>query len=185
MRRFGTSQKVLLTCVFLLSLLTFNHSFKALAQKIDADTLEIDQDIGPINRTVSIIANVRPAAVFQGGQLTIQVIGRIDRDHHLYSIRQQGEFSPIPTKIVVTDPLLIATSKMDESGTLLTYDDAFEEPLYVHKDDFWISQQYILSEKAKPGNYQITGYLIYQICNNRICSLPLKNHFREKITIKK
>ncbi len=185
MHRFKTSQRLLLTSVFLLGLLTFDCSIGTSGQKIDFDSLELDREIEPASSAVSIIAKIKPITVIQGGQLIVRIIGRTDRDHHLYSVKQQGEFAPNPTKIIVMDPLLTATSEMAESATLLIHDEAFDEPLQVHKNDFWISQQYQLNKNVKPGIYQISGYLLYQICDNRICSLPLKNHFREKITIKK
>ncbi|MBT7890983.1 MAG: hypothetical protein HN580_18340 [Deltaproteobacteria bacterium] len=184
MLRFKNGQKLLFFAgVLILSLLSLCNFDEAQAQKIDLDTLEIDQGIKQANRNVSIIARISTTTVFRGDQLTLRIIGRIDPGHHLYSIRQQGGFAPDPTKIVITDPFLNAVSEMDESATLLIHDDAFGTPLQVHQDDFWISLRYHVSGKANPGVYQLRGYLIYQICNNRICSLPLKNHFHEKITI--
>lgn len=185
MRRIKACQKPFFSYIFLLVLLMIIFSNGVLAQKIDLDTLELSPRIEPAIHNVSIIAEINPVAVFQGGWLTVKIFGRIDRGYHLYSVRQQGDFSPNPTKIIIIDPLLTATSGVDESATLLIHDEAFDEPLRVHKNDFWISQRYQLDEQTKPGIYHLTGYLIYQICDNRICSLPLKIHFRDKITVKK
>ena len=55
--------------------------------------------------------------------------------------------------------------------------------LQVHQDEFWVSRAYRLSPDAKPGLYEIRGFLLYQVCDQRICSIPLKSWFNEQITV--
>ncbi len=148
--------------------------WKSLRPEGKRDALEV---------SVPVIAEVFPAAISPGGLLTIRIVGRIEQDSHLYSIRPQGEFAPDPTKLIVTAGFLSPVSSTDESSTNLVIDDAFDLPLQVHKKDFWISRQYIVNKKTKPGSYHVAGYLLYQICSQRICSLPLKSRFNEKIVI--
>ncbi|NQU65974.1 MAG: hypothetical protein HQ517_17070 [SAR324 cluster bacterium] len=183
MDRFEPAQKLFLFGIlFCTSLISFSLD-KALAQKTDIDRFQFSQGIESNIQTVSVIGKVIPSSIKLGGLFTLQVIGRIDQNHHIYSIRQQGEFAPSPTKIVITSPFVTAVSKMEESATVLIIDEAIESPLQVHQNDFWISRQYRLNNTVKPGMFQLTGYLFYQICNNKICSLPLKRHFSETLNI--
>lgn len=183
MDRYRARLPILLFYIILWNFLLFSPFGEALAKKTDFENLEIKQRFESTEQTVPVFAKIVPKSIFPGEELSLQIIGRIDQDRHLYSIRQQGEFAPNPTRIVITSPFVTATSKMDESPTVLINDEAFETPLQVHKNDFWISRRYHLLKKIEPGSYQLTGYLLYQICSNRICSLPLKSHFIEPLTI--
>ncbi len=137
----------------------------------------------PFDVSVPVVAEISPELVTAGGVLTIRVFGRIRQNQHLYSVSKQGEFSPDPTKIVVNNRYLSTVSGVKESPTILIIDKAFDLALQVHKREFWISQRYQINPTAKPGVRQISGYLLYQICSHRICSLPLKSFFETSISI--
>lgn len=152
----------------------------------------LDDDLpipGSLNKSnlfdfsVPVIAEVSPESVTAGGFLTIRVFGRISQNQHLYSVNKQGDFSPDPTKIVVNNRYLSTVSGAKESPTILIIDKSFDLALQVHKREFWISQRYQIIPTAKPGVRQIRGYLLYQICSHRICSLPLKSFFETRISI--
>jgi|GEM_PF-1121810 len=180
------SQRIFFISLFTLYLVFFFFPCWAqAADHIDFDNLKMDQEIDPGNRSILIIAEVRPAAVIPGEELTLRIIGRTESGYHLYSIRKQGEYAPDPTKIVVKNPFLTSSSEMKESPTVLVIDEAFEMSLQVHKGDFWISRSFLMNKMTPPGSYRISGYLLYQVCSSRICSLPLKKRFNTEIIVNK
>lgn len=136
-----------------------------------------------LETSIPVIVEIDPVVVKPGEKLTIRLVGRIDEEIHLYSINPQGEFAPEPTRLVVRAAFLTPSSETAESKTRLIIDEAFEMPLRVHKNDFWVSRQYRVNSRLVPGKYDINGYLTYQICSQRICSLPLQSNFSETITV--
>lgn len=153
--------------------------------KADMRSLGLNGQKNTPDVSVPVFAEISHGTLSAGSQFTIRIVGRIDSDSHLYSVKPQGEFAPKPTELVVTNGFLSAVSSASESPTVLVIDDAFDIPLKVHKNDFWISRRYLVKQDTKPGLYRVEGFLRYQICSFRICSLPLKSHFEEKIVVSK
>ncbi len=147
-----------------------------------------EQDREPkseIFQTLSIIAELSPNPAALATEIILTVYGRIETGHHIYSVHSQGDFSPIPTKIAIKSGFLIPRSKTWESPPITVIDQTFDQPLKVHKNDFWLKRKFLLSSNSKIGKYQIAGYVSYQICDNRICSLPQNKIFRTDLTIEK
>jgi len=112
-----------------------------------------------------------------GQNITLSVIGRVAPGMHLYSVFPQGRFGPIQTKVEVERPGLIEREEITESKPKKILDQAFDLSLEVHENDFWIKKGYQVPPDMKKGDYQLEGYLSYQICDNKICSLPQKKKF--------
>lgn len=132
---------------------------------------------------IPIIVEAAPRRLSFHDTMVIRLIGRVEPGNHLYSVKKQGKYAPEPTEIIMTTPWLEAVDKTDESKTERVIDPAFDMSLAVHHHDFWFSRRYRLTSKAPTGRQWIRGYLRYQICSGRICSLPLKSHFSEQIMI--
>lgn len=152
-------------------------------QAIESGNLHLNRNNSAADPVIQIMAELDPVRISPGGRLTLRLIGRVNPGNHLYSIKSQGEFAPKPTRLIVTSDFLTPVSETTESEPILIIDNAFEMPLQVHNNDFWISRQYRVSSRLKPGSYPIRGYLLYQICSHRICSLPLKSRFNEPVKI--
>ncbi len=141
---------------------------------------ETDSDV---DRYLSIIAELSPNSVAVGEEITLTILGRTEPDYHIYSVFSQGDFSPEPTRIVIESEFLEASSKVSESSPLLIIDKSFDQSLHVHKNDFWLKQKFILKSNPLNREFHVRGYLLYQICDNRICSLPRKKAFRTILNI--
>ena len=149
------------------------------------NSLEKDQqDIISLNKSLSIFAEFSPNPSSYNSHVILTIYGRIVEGFHLYSIFSQGDFAPEPTRLMLESRILSRSGSLQESKPRTIIDDAFNLPLKVHKDEFWLKQKYLVVKDVKQGFHKIGGYIQYQVCNNRICSLPLKVYFQEKLQIK-
>lgn len=154
------------------------------------DTLVADQDFqtfsgsGYQGETLSLYAEFIPETVSVGQELSLKLLGRLNQGYYIYSVDTQGEFAPVPTSFILSSDLFIARSQIMESGTITVYDEAFDQELSIHRNDFRLERRFQLADHAEPGSYQVEGVLFYQVCDNRICSLPLEKEFSARINIK-
>lgn len=132
---------------------------------------------------LSLFAESKPDTIEAGQTLTIRIWGRINSGFHIYSVKTQGEFAPIPTQFILESNDLNAVTDFSESKTETIYDAAFDQELQVHTNDFWLEQDYRVSDKLAPGIHRIEGVLFFQICDNRICSLPLEKEFSTQFDV--
>jgi hypothetical protein len=132
---------------------------------------------------VALLVHWDPPTIADGNETELVIYGRVAPQQHIYSIRPQGEFGPEPTAVVIEGTLLEPVSEPMESEPIRLYDGAFDTPLWVHRDRFEIRRRYRLSGPIPPGEYRVYGTLQYQICSDRMCSLPLKTPFSTDITV--
>ncbi len=103
--------------------------------------------------------------------------GRVSNGFHIYSVEHQGKFSPEPTTFYLDDKRVIPSDELKESTTSEVNDEAFGMRLRVHKGDFWISRQFTVMESLIGTRKPVHGMFIYQICSEKICSLPIRKEF--------
>jgi len=133
--------------------------------------------------SLELIADFSPNLIKKGETTTLTILGRVGKRYHIYSVFPQGEFAPKPTEVFLENQWLSKINSTTESETTNIHDQAFDLSLKIHQNDFWISNEYVLSNVTHPGKNVIDGYLTYQICDNRICSLPTKRYFKATIEI--
>ncbi len=158
------------------------------ANGIDTSEIKIlknleQRNVDPLTK-LEIYAEFEPDITTVNGLTTLLVFGRLTSGFHIYSIYPQGEFAPTPTKITLNSSRLKTASKLKESPTIQITDDAYNQSLRVHKNDFQLEQKFTVSKELKKGTYWIEAKLLFQICDSVICSLPLEKNFRVKLTIK-
>lgn len=134
---------------------------------------------------LDVFAEFLPSLTRPNHNITLKLLGRINEGFHLYSVENQGEFAPDPTRIYVLFEKLSPIGTSNESPTEIVKDNAFEQILKVHKGDFWIEQIFEVAGNIEPGNHVIKGVIVYQLCNNRICSFPLEKTFEASLTIRR
>ncbi|MBU2512873.1 protein-disulfide reductase DsbD N-terminal domain-containing protein [bacterium] len=164
--------------LFLLSSVFQVINFNLFAESALPFSLELGKKQS-LNHNVQILAELNPNTV--KNSRILKLLGRIDEGYYIYSVFPQGEFSPEPTQVFLDTPLLIPEGEINESETIRVDDEAFEQSLNVHQHDFWIEQKYRVLDSSKLTNLNIKGSLLYQICNKRICSLPLTKTFNISI----
>lgn len=131
----------------------------------------------PQLKTVITSLEVTPSKIPAGKRTILTLLGRVPLGSHIYSVLPQGEHAPSPTYIKISSRQLYPVGELKESTPVMAYDEAYGVVLKVHKNQFYLQQEYQTFPFAKPGKHYMKGKLIYQICNNRICSLPLKESF--------
>ncbi len=134
-------------------------------------------------RPVSVFATAHPYQLEEGGVTEISVTGRLKAGRYIYSIENQGAYTPIPTSINVDHPLFLKIGDGTESKTTHVKDEVFDRVLKVHQKEFQIKQKYKVGKFMRRGEYIIPGYMYYQQCSNKICSLPTKSFFEVSVTI--
>ena len=108
-------------------------------------------------------------------EFEIIVYGRLKPGQYIYSTYTSGKDSPIPSRMFLILPKAKKTKVISESETVSIFDEMFHKALKVHKNDFLISQKFKLVDFK---TIQIVkGIFKYQICTNKICSLPLQSPF--------
>ena len=136
-------------------------------------------------KPIKIFAESNLRTVGRQVELEVTVFGRLPEASYLYSTEHQGESGPIPSSVELENPLFSKTGAAEESETVGIADGTFGRPLKVHRKEFQIRQRFKAERLPNPagGILAIGGYLLYQQCTEKICSLPTKSAFDLLLTI--
>lgn len=166
---------------FFYLILFFTFGFHVIAFERLPD--QFAPDIEDRRGTVEVMSQVNPLQIGNKRRFTLILTGKISPGSHIYSVREQGQLGPVPTGIEVKSKILKRVGGVSESPTETLYDVTFGDLLKIHKNQFYLTQVYQIFPYAKPGKHYMKGEFIYQICDNRICSLPMKKQFRFEINL--
>ncbi len=133
------------------------------------------QSSGPALR---LFAEFAFLTVKPGTRTTLYLRGFIPDGWHIYSIFQQGEDGPYPTTIKTDSRAHLPVGALRESPVVRKWDGALEKELAVHLGTFTLEQDFHIMEDTSEGIHDLTGTLLFQACDNRIC-VPLR---RQKFT---
>ena len=141
-------------------------------------------EINKVQDPLTLYAELIAESVSAGNYLKLKIWGRLLKGHHIYSITPQGEFTPDPTKLLILKKGFLPISDLIESEPAVIEDRAFDLALKVHKNDFWLEQSFEVVEGVDHRLRKVKGVLLYQVCDNLICSLPLEKEFSAAIATK-
>ena len=116
---------------------------------------------------------VKAKALIQGKILYIQV--EVPPGSHVYSVALEEGLGPVGTKVFIEPGLEVSPEDMTETPPKPIMDQAFGLTLQAHEGNFEI-----IVRLAQPAPKGLKGYLLYQICDNRICSLPQTAPFQAR-----
>ncbi len=133
---------------------------------------------------VEILASTNKENLQRGEQFILTITGRVAEGQHIYSIVKQRGFAPEPTGLTIESSHLALSGQLRESPPQRLFDGAFEQELLIHSDDFELNQSVKTDTTLSQGYYRFYGNIQYQICDNRICSLPQKKPFSFGLTIR-
>lgn len=102
----------------------------------------------------------------------LRLVVEVPRGSHVYSLFLEDGLGPIRTKVFVEPAIEIPLGDLFESKPLEIYDQAFDTKLLAHQGSFEIMIR-LKGRMEAP----VRGYLLYQICDNRICSLAQTTSF--------
>ena len=138
-----------------------------------------------VPKPIEVVAESNPKTIGLRSELEISVFGRLKNSQYIYSGKAQGELGPIPTSIELDHPLFSKVGPVTESETTQIADQTFDRFLNIHRKEFHIKQRFRVERlpDVDAGKLTISGYLLYQQCTDRICSLPTKSNFDLVLTI--
>ncbi|MGK0289198.1 MAG: hypothetical protein ACI86H_000629 [bacterium] len=128
------------------------------------------------SKQVELFAKLTPSKVKVGQVVQLSLLGRVIQGSHIYSVHSQGKNKPSSTKIRVVSTWFQKKGKTTESKTKIILDEAYQKKVNAHQGDFQIHQKYILKQGVL-GAQKLQGKFTFQICNQRICSLPITKSF--------
>lgn len=156
----------------ILKLFYFTILVLGLTQKSNAQS-DWFQDSEFLLQPLSIVAELKHLK--NKYEFEIIVYGRLKWGQYIYSTFTSGKDSPIPSRIFLIQPKAEKIEGIGESETITVYDEMFHKEVSVHQNDFLISQKFKLLDFETLQS--VKGLFKYQICTNKICSLPLQSSF--------
>lgn len=91
----------------------------------------------------------------------------------------------IPTSLTLQAPAGIKLGKLlYPAGKSFTLEFAPEEKLSVYSGEVIIQAPFVVSRKVKKGEYELTGELTYQACDNHSCYPPKKASVKVPVVVR-
>ena len=112
-----------------------------------------------------------PDTVMAGERFEIELNASIEGDWHLYSVLNDPEAGPFPTRFSAKSPNFFLTDKVRESKADIEFDPNFETDLGWHSS----FAQFTLPVSvytSKLGTQILDIEAFYQVCDDRVCLPP-------------
>ncbi len=133
---------------------------------------------------LTIRALLAPGKVRAGGEVELVLQITVDKGSYIYSVEDQGPFSPRPTHLELQmDGLLSPKGPLRESPPKTVYDAPFNRPLRVHKRLFTLSQTFQVAPGVRPGPHRVSGALKFHICDGNVCSTLKGKPFQAELKV--
>lgn len=121
----------------------------------------------PVKYEVSEI----PDTVKAGEVFEITIEASIEGKWHLYSVLNDPDAGPYPTKFSAKSPNFVLAGKVSESEADIEYDPNFEAELGWHTSFASFTIPVAIRSKLK-GNQTLDIEVYYQVCDDRVCLPP-------------
>ena len=133
---------------------------------------------------LAIRALLVPADAKAGGEVELLLQITVDQGSYIYSVEDQGPFSPRPTHLELQiDGLLSPKGPLRESPPKTVYDAPFNRQLRVHKRLFTLSQKFRVAPGVRPGLHRVSGALKFHICDGNVCSTLKGKAFQAELKV--
>ncbi len=108
-----------------------------------------------------------------GQGFEIHVAATIEGDWHLYSTTQRPPPNRTRFTLLSGEPFQMR-GDVRQSAPKTEFDSNFgiQTETFTVRADFWVPL--VVSENAKPGEYEGSLQVVYQVCNDRLCLPPTK-----------
>lgn len=121
---------------------------------------EFDGPISPSNPNVNLLVHIG-----------------IAEGWHIYSIKPNDQYGPLPTTLHWENPSFKALRPLQESSPVIKQDKVLEMKLALHTHQMTLIQSLQYQAPQQKGEYELRGSVRYQICDNDICAPPQKQNF--------
>ena len=121
--------------------------------------------------------------VYLGDRFKLYMSVQIKEGWHIYSLQPMDENELLATQIMIDDNIFEGQKHWQESPTRLIYDDAQQKLVKVHFTTAEFRNSFRVPENTRSGNYSIKGKLLYQACDNNLCTLPKSLLFASQVHV--
>ncbi len=132
---------------------------------------------------VEVKAIAEPVQAQPGDVLHLYLLVEISPGWHIYSLEEQGGDASLATRFRFDENPFQQGRPWQEPEPIITMDGALNRVVKIHKDAVQFSQEQFVPENLTPGNYSISGKIVFRACDNRICSLPRETDFKTHVRI--
>jgi hypothetical protein len=132
---------------------------------------------------IGVQAVADPQTVRPGETFTLRLELGINPGWHIYSMRLVGEDAELATQITMMPEPFAPQTPWEESAPAAQMDSALEKIVQVHQNRAEFFRSYRVAEKHTAGKSAMQGKIIYQACDNKICSLPKEIAFNAVVQV--
>jgi hypothetical protein len=122
-------------------------------------------------------------STYLGESFNLYMSVQIEEGWHIYSLQPMDGNELLATQIVTYDNIFESQKYWQESRTRLIQDDAQQKLVKGHINTAEFYNSFRVPENTRSGNYSIKGKLLYQACDNNLCTLPQSLPFDSQIRV--
>jgi len=134
--------------------------------------------------TLQISAATIPATIKPGEQFTLHIQVILQPGSHIYSLEENFTEEQLATQIKFEDSNLHPLNTWTETPPKLALDPVLEKTVKVHESIAEFNRDYKTVDPFLTKTGEVSGKLIYRICDNKTCSLPLNSQFKVGLKFK-
>jgi DsbC/DsbD-like thiol-disulfide interchange protein len=120
---------------------------------------------------------------YPGDRFKLYMSVQIEEGWHIYSLQPMDGNELLATQIVIDYNIFKGQKHWQESPTSLIQDDAQQKLVKGHVTTAEFQNSFRVPENTRSGNYSIKGKLLYQACDNNLCTLPESLPFDSQIRV--
>jgi DsbC/DsbD-like thiol-disulfide interchange protein len=120
---------------------------------------------------------------YPGDRFKLYMSVQIEEGWHIYSLQPMHGNELLATKIMMGDNIFEGQKHWQESPTRLIQDDAQQKLVKGHVTTAEFHNSFRVPENTRSGNYSIKGKLLYQACDNNLCTFPESLPFDSQVRV--
>ena len=143
------------------------------------------------NRSQAVLPKIKinvltnKSMVYPGEKFKFFVSISIEEGWHIYSLLPLKGSELLATQILMDENAFQEQEAWQEPEPVLIQDEAVGKMVKGHKGNVEFSKIFNVPVDIEAGNYLIKGRLVYQACDNQICTLPQKFPFNASLLVHK
>jgi hypothetical protein len=121
--------------------------------------------------------------VHPGDRFKLYMSVQVEQGWHIYSLQPMDGNELLATQILIDENIFEGQKQWQESQTRLIQDDAQQKLVKGHVTTAEFHNSFRVPDNTRSGNYSIKGKLLYQACDNNLCTLPESLPFASQIRV--
>ncbi len=134
--------------------------------------------------TLQVSAATIPEAIKPGERFTLHIQVILQPGSHIYSLEENFTQEKLATQIKLEDSNLHPLSDWTETPPKLSLDPVLKKTVKIHESIAQFNRDYKTTVPFLTKTGEVSGKLIYRICDNKTCSLPLNSQFKVGLKFK-